>query len=48
MSTFEINIYTLLDGQHFEELEEKIKELFEKEKIHAEIIDNVTGNGMTV
>ncbi len=48
MATFEINIYTFLDGQHFEELEEKIKKLFEKEKIHAEIIDNVTGNEMTV
>jgi len=48
MSTFEINIYTLLDGQHFEELEEKFKVLFEKENIHAEIIDNVTGNEMTV
>ena len=48
MPTFEINIYTLLDGQYFKELEEKIKELFEKEKINAEIIDNVTGNEMTV
>ena len=48
MPTFEINIYTLLDGQYFEELEEKIKELFEKEKINAEIIDNVTGNEITV
>ncbi len=48
MSTFEINIYTFLDGQHFEELEDKIKELFNKENIHAEIIDNVTSNEITV
>ena len=48
MATFEINIYEFLDGQHFEELEEKIKKLFEKENLKVTIIDNVTGNEITV
>ena len=48
MATFEINIFTFLDGQHFEELEDKIKILLKKENLQATIINNVTGNEMTV
>jgi len=48
MATFEINIFTFLDGQHFEELEDKIKKLLKKENLQATIINNITGNEMTV
>ena len=48
MATFEINIFTFLDRQHFEELEDNIKKLLKKENLQATIINNVTGNEMTV
>lgn len=48
MATFDINIFTFLDGQHFEEMEDKIKKLLEKENLQVNIINNVTGNEMTV
>ncbi|MEW6687334.1 MAG: hypothetical protein AB1393_14210 [Candidatus Edwardsbacteria bacterium] len=39
-----ITIKQFLDGEHQEELEDKLRDFFEQEGIRAEIFNNATGN----